>query len=1117
MILKIQILTLSDCLNFLSAPMEPLLWRTDATMTPAHIAASHRTHGAAAAATPLSRVASALAFFKKAASAYSRQKDAADLAALAMERVAEHNGISITADNIQQLFHFVGQHVANPTERKALRQALREQREAFMVSLPGAPFPSPAPPGWGIPRAPPPPPPFKSKGVRYRVVAPPPLIPKPPPMPKFVSVVRPNFRVVAPPPLPEVYQSSGAPFPRTKVAAALHFFSFAAACRRELVVSIVEQPAFMTCCASTGEANEMAAMLTEARQTGKILTPKEVSLALANKRKEVKGAEENRISFDEGVHLTERDVFHRLGIVRKLSSHSRDRTLVNSLMPTEHEVVRYPGTRPDGGLQMCVSKLPRMSEEAARKLLEKGWKNSKCVSLDIGVTSHLPEGAPIVAFMTIMDGRTDDPEEAALCANYMDLGREKSKVLSLPLVTIPLSEIEHDVGILDMLYIVTVFNGVKSYHPGTLLMSYGTLEFQEHTQNSFTSATRVRESWDQVLERNKNLGKRVHAGIGVLGTIEKDMNQALGEFPPFEMETRPRPVVRTFQQAAAPAMAKCRSMRIGPTTFSGITGRTTLPTVRLYDDGQSSSLESKPRHSVGGHSFMAPTVTTDETCCGVFSFKVPKDAKKGKHLHTAKIPEIIRSYGGIHSQKWWGSCAINPIIKVRLHAPRNAFAGLSIACTFDNFKRIDIAALGGECPPSEMFEFPTRVFSLKDDFIHEWDIDYGAFTGNSLISWDNTITEPRLHFYVVTTNQVVLASEWQCVVTLHLSRTDPIESFELAPTLAWPIQIRDSLYIDRYYEAKDIKLDGTTGLMYIDYNFGGPVKLGKKSSISYSRAAMSRYIGWSGTLKGSIKCTSSIFCTASFVIFPWTWNQNPSWTEIFWGPHQIITGDSDFEICVKNSMHSTSTTEVGYARLGIFPLSGPVAPDQHTGAFEYIIHIREWLPDTQIHTPMFASEELYNWFTLTNLKPDVTTGVCVFTIPAYIHDYATKDAVVTLASNPLSWMVAATGWHFGDFDLLCSWGRSKKSGEQEGSVSIVTGYRQAVDRYQGQARLFDLRETSCEIPLAFGSYAGATPSGPLGEQNFIRISVVNAKDVLSFRVVLRPKSVKFWGRTATLF
>nr|YP_053927.1 movement protein [Tobacco ringspot virus] len=351
--------------------------------------------------------------------------------------------------------------------------------------------------------------------------------------------------------------------------------------------------------ASTGEVQEMTSMLTEARQTGKILTPKEVSQALAQKRKEIKGAEENRISFDEGVHLTEADVFHRLSLAKRFMAHKRDRTLVDVLMPTEHEVVRYPGTRPDGTLQMCVSALPRMSEEAARKLLEKGWKNSKNVSLDIGVTSYMPYGAPIVAFMTIMDGRTDDPQEAALCANYMDLGREKSKVLSLPLVTIPLSEIEHDQGILDCLYIVTYFHGVQSYQPGTLMMSYGTLEFQEYSNNSFTTATRVRESWDQILKRNENLGKRVHAGIGVLGTIEKEMDQQLEDFPAINLETRPRPVVRTFQNAHQP-LHKTRSMRIGTTSFTGNTGRTVLPpVVKTYEEGNANfdSLQSKPRHS----------------------------------------------------------------------------------------------------------------------------------------------------------------------------------------------------------------------------------------------------------------------------------------------------------------------------------------------------------------------------------------------------------------------------------------------------------------------------------------------------------------------------------------
>ncbi|QZQ78640.1 polyprotein [Potato black ringspot virus] len=1062
--------------------------------------------------TPLSRVASAMAFFKKAARQFSKQADACDLAALAMERVAEHNGITVTAANIQQLFEFVGQHVADPDERKALRGALREQRKAFRASLPGACFPMPRP----IPSPPPLPTFVVVKRPRFRVVAPPPFIPRAPPLPHFKKVVRPNFVVVAPPPPPEVYQSPGAPFPLGRSDQALRFFKLAATCRQTLVCAVAEQPALMHCCASTGEVQEMTAMLTEARQSGKILTPKEVTSALALKRKEIKGAEENRISFDEGVHLSESDVFHRLSLTKRYLAPKRDRTLVDVLMPTEHETVRYPGTRPDGTLQMCVSALPRMSEEAARKLLEKGWKNSKNVSLDIGVTSYMPYGAPIVAFMTIMDGRTTDPQEAALCANYMDLGREKSKVLSLPLVTIPLSEIEHDTTILDCLYIVTYFHGVQSYQPGTLMLSYGTLEFQEYSNNSFTTATRVRESWDQILQRNSNLGKRVHAGIGVLGTIEKEMDQALPDFPQIDLQVRPQPVVRTFQETARPQLA-CRSMRIGTTSFTGNTGRKSLDVVHKWQDvpSGSSSIPPLPRHS--DHSFTAPTVVVDPSCCGHLSFKVPKDAKKGTHLGTLDMAAAINAYGGAHAQNWWAKGVLNPCFTVRLHAPKNAFAGLSIACTFDNYKRIDLATLGNSCPVQEMFEFPTKVFVLKDADVHEWTFTYGDLTGHGLVQWTNTVTQPKLFFYVASTNQVTMAADWNCVTTLHMVDGDDEPRFELEPTITWPITCRNSFNIDRYYEAKEIKLDGTTTFLSIEYNFGGPIKASVKSSISFSRAVMAQCLGWSGTISGSVKSVSSLFCSASYILFPWAWDAPPSLHDVLWGPHQIMHGDGDFEIAIKTSYKSTPTMMAGVGRLGILPLSGPVAPDAHVGAYEFFVHIREWVPDEQIHPPIFSTQDVYNWITISTVTPDAVSGVWETTIPGYIHDYADKNAVVSLSSNPLSWLVAATGWHFGEVDLCFSWARTGKAADQESIVSIAVCYSDYDKRIRGNTRTFDVRNTSYEVPYFLGSYAGATPSGPLGDQNYIRISVINAKTLMAMRIGIRPRSLSFWGRTATLF
>nr|YP_053926.1 hypothetical peptide [Tobacco ringspot virus] len=228
--------------------MEPLLWHVDAT-TPSHIQALQSgSLPPASPAAALTRVQRALSFFRTAARKYCKQADAPDLFALAMTRVAEHNDIAVDARNVEQLFHFVGQHVANTAERKALRAALREQRALFKASLPGACFPAPAPPGWGIPKPPPLPPPFVWKGCRYNVVAPPPRIPQPPPLPKFAPFVRNNFRVVAPPPLGEVYQPVGAPFPQTRASAALSFFRTASTCRQVLVESCIQQPAFMTCC-----------------------------------------------------------------------------------------------------------------------------------------------------------------------------------------------------------------------------------------------------------------------------------------------------------------------------------------------------------------------------------------------------------------------------------------------------------------------------------------------------------------------------------------------------------------------------------------------------------------------------------------------------------------------------------------------------------------------------------------------------------------------------------------------------------------------------------------------------------------------------------------------------
>nr|AAM82758.1 polyprotein [Cherry rasp leaf virus] len=233
----------------------------------------------------------------------------------------------------------------------------------------------------------------------------------------------------------------------------------------------------------------------------------------------------------ELTYLVKDDVFGagRSALKRLFSRPSAEESVVVSHpLSVKEQVVRYQRPRTDHDPYVAVyTPLPHITEEQARKLMEKGFSNSSNVALDMAVQSHVGQGTPLLAMCGIMDSRTDDPNEALQVAGYFDLGRDRCDLISLPLINFPLNKEDFD-DYMRGLYLCTMFHNVRGFQNNKALCSYSAVGFDQHKETPRCIRSRVKESWEDILARNnENEFSRVQSGQNLLNAIEKERNEAI--------------------------------------------------------------------------------------------------------------------------------------------------------------------------------------------------------------------------------------------------------------------------------------------------------------------------------------------------------------------------------------------------------------------------------------------------------------------------------------------------------------------------------------------------------------------------------------------------------------
>nr|NP_733989.1 movement protein [Apple latent spherical virus] len=233
----------------------------------------------------------------------------------------------------------------------------------------------------------------------------------------------------------------------------------------------------------------------------------------------------------ELTYLAKDDVFGPgVGALKRLFSRpsAEESVVVTHPLSVKDQVVRYQRPRTDHDPFVAVyTPLPHITEEQARKLMEKGFSNSSNVALDMSVQSHVGQGTPLLAMCGIMDSRTDDPNEALQVAGYFDLGRDKCDLISLPLINFPLNKEDFD-DYMRGLYLCTMFHNVRGFQNNKALCSYSAVGFDQHKETPRCIRSRVKQSWEDILARNNESEyTRVQSGQNLLNAIEKDRNEAI--------------------------------------------------------------------------------------------------------------------------------------------------------------------------------------------------------------------------------------------------------------------------------------------------------------------------------------------------------------------------------------------------------------------------------------------------------------------------------------------------------------------------------------------------------------------------------------------------------------
>uniref|UniRef100_A0AAT9JB79 Polyprotein n=1 Tax=Hansenia oviformis nepovirus TaxID=3115769 RepID=A0AAT9JB79_9SECO len=784
-------------------------------------------------------------------------------------------------------------------------------------------------------------------------------------------------------------------------------------------------------------------------------------------------------------------------------------------MNIEKEVIRLPDavTTSAGPLYIKWTNLPRMEEDAARKLAEKGWNNADICGVDLAIKSHVAVGTPVRVVISLIDGACNDMPTATMCAFEVNLASQNNRSLNLPLLSLPFSTLLADLhDFQNRVKIACQFRDPEGFNPGTPMMSFSSLEFSELKQTAFERGSLLRDSWSEIEKRACHGGGRCIASQGVVQTWEKEVNPPLKECAPLILPPIPQPVRNFIDQRTGGSVKslaqKSRSMR-----FQSPNDLWTRPSV---DGGTTSTLRTldTDKRSVE-HQIPGCAYEVDPLHLMYYkNVNVPKDALEGVRLARIDLRKEAANMDSAVWRSWAKEGAIKPRITIRLSAASACFSGVCIGMFHDAYRKLEKQADG--LSASLVTGLANQLWSLRGGDMFEWELNLQEVYGHTFYALSDKLGYMDFVLYIARGNELTSAADWNFHVAFYVDWSQEAFSALSVPTFVWPPTPE---CIQNFSEVRgpfSFDLNGT--VQQIDHAFhpGTAIEVGGKLVRTLPRVCMAHYRSWTGKVRMSLEVVSSIFLTANFMVGV-AWDTGADMDDMVTRKHWIVSSGEIFELDLYGPFGEFPTflgSRNGSPHIIIQRLGGVLAPKDSTGSFGFFLRFHGLTgicKNPTLHAPEVGQR--HAWFRLHSILNDSL----VFNIPGRIQEIVADSTKysVTNYTNPANLLFATTGLHGGVIEVFVTWCPNTSLGDASGSLKYMQYLYYTKDAtYYGDQQtrtVIDLNGFSCQMRC--GDFFGATNATQTGDIENLAIYSANATKIAEIRVSYRIVSMNFYGRT----
>lgn len=839
--------------------------------------------------------------------------------------------------------------------------------------------------------------------------------------------------------------------------------------------------------------------------------------------KKIPDSHKSRLANDPNkVGFTKRALFHKQPLSHALAQtwatfrgtqDKADLVKVTMDMNMEKHTVRLPDPvrTSAGSLYIEWINLPRMPEDAARKLAESGWNNADICGVDLAVKSHVAVGTPIMVIISLVDGACSDMPTATMCAFEVNLAAQNNRSLNLPLLSLPFSRLLNDLHeFQNRVKIACQFRDPEGFNVGTPMLSFSSYEFSEVKKTAFERESLLRDSWVEIEKRSCLGGGRCIASQGVVQTWEKEVNPPLKEYAPLVLPPVPKPRRNFIDQQTGNvvkvAEQKSRSMR-----FKSPTDLWSRPSV---EGGQTSTfLESKGklRCDIPGQAYEVDPLHL----LYYKSVSVKKDTLAGVRLARIDVRKCAQDMDSAVWRSWVRDGCMKPKITIRLTAATSCFSGLALGMCFDAYRSISPERETGYTA-SLVTGLPNMMWATRDTSEIVWDLDLSSICGHSFYALSDELGHMDFIIYVLRGNELVAAADWVFYVSFHVDWSQESFIANLTPTIEWPIVPGNISLFQEMWGPYNFDLSGTCQQADLIFLPGSGIPYGDGSVRTLPRIIASHFRSWQGKVRVSIEEVSSIFLSCTYMVGV-NWNGKSAIDDLTTRKHWLVKSGEIFDLDLYSPFGEFPTLGGKQARaphIIVQKIGGVVGPKDSVGTFGFFIKIHGLNGIYKNPTLSCTGKgSVIAWFRVNQILDDNLD----LDIPGRMEDIVPKEGKYSTTNyvNPTSLLFSVTGLHGGLIRLHVTWRPKKKLGECNGALKYMqytwnspTTYFSGDNAVRG---LIDIEGFTTDLKC--GDFFGSTNVARSDDTERLSIYGTNATAIDEIRVSYEILEMKFYGQT----